>query len=127
LTSIESLLESSQVILIASMLKSRPSRWTAHLGQLSTAAQKAISVRYDLQKPESLIWGYLDFLQRKPRSSPLNNIIIISNSWCMESLPSRPQSGSLPCLSRHPAWRLHSSSIPLSISVMKYPQFHFCP
>jgi hypothetical protein len=53
LTGIESLSESFQVILITAMLKSRPSRWVAHLGQFSTAAQKLISVRYDLQKPEN--------------------------------------------------------------------------
>jgi hypothetical protein len=53
LTDIESLSESSQVILITAMLKSRPGRRAAHLGQFSTAAQKAISIRYDLQKPES--------------------------------------------------------------------------
>jgi hypothetical protein len=48
LTGIESLSESSQVILIRSMRKSRPSRWAAHSGQFSTAAQKVILVRYDL-------------------------------------------------------------------------------
>jgi hypothetical protein len=40
LTGIELLSESSQVILITSMLKSRPGRWVAHLRQFSTAAQK---------------------------------------------------------------------------------------
>jgi hypothetical protein len=53
LTGIKSLSESSQVILITAMLKSRPSRWAAHLGPFSTVVQNVISVRYDLQKPES--------------------------------------------------------------------------
>jgi hypothetical protein len=44
LAGIEPLSESSQVTLITSVLKPRPSRWAGHLGQFSTATQKVISV-----------------------------------------------------------------------------------